>query len=133
VVEVDFDRDFRADIVVTQLFEPVALLHNETSNTGDAVRINLRGIKSHRDAVGAVVSYKLTGDLRSKQLFAGDGYHCSSQRVLSIGTGNEQKLEDVSIRWPDGTVDHYGTLSSGAEYLLLQGAGEPYRYASVEL
>ena len=80
-----------------------------------------------------MVSYELAGEIRSKQLFAGDGYHCSSQRVLSIGTGNNAKLEKVSIRWPDGTVDHYGTLFSGAEYLLLQGTDVPYRYASIEL
>ena len=136
VAEVDFDRDFLADIVVTHLFEPVALLRNDSGEAGGevggAVRISLRGIATHRDAVGAIVSYKLGGENRSQQLFAGDGYHCSSQKVLSIGTGRDEKLEEVAVRWPDGTEDVYGVLSSSTEYLLVQGFGEPYSYAPVE-
>ena len=126
VIGVDFDRDRRTDLVVTHLFEPVSLLRNETAPLGKSVRLILKGIACHRDAIGAVVDYQLSGQQRSQQLFAGDGYHCSSQRMLVIGAGMEERLNDVNVTWPDGSSDSLGDLEAGADYMCIQGLGEAF-------
>jgi hypothetical protein len=127
VAGVDFDRDRQTDVVVTHLFEPVALLRNQTSQTGDSVRLVLKGTASHRDAIGSVVTFRSAAIDRSQQLFAGDGYHCSSERVITIGTGSDEKLSDVVVTWPDGVKESFGELPVGLDYLLVQGSGEVFQ------
>jgi tetratricopeptide (TPR) repeat protein len=127
VAGVDFDRDRQTDVVVTHLFEPVALLRNQTSQTGNSVRLVLKGTASHRDAIGSVVTFRSAAVDRSQQLFAGDGYHCSSERVITIGTGSDTKLSDVVVTWPDGVQESFGELPVGLDYLLVQGSGEVFQ------
>lgn len=126
VVGVDFDRDRRTDVVVTHLFEPVSLLRNHTQETGNSVRLIFKGTACHRDAIGAIVTYQIAGQQRSQQLFAGDGYHCSAQRMITIGSGTEKLVTDVTVTWPDGLSEPLGDLRVGVDYLCVQGLGEAF-------
>jgi hypothetical protein len=51
----DFDGDGRIDVVVSALGEPAELWRNVTPNAGHWLILKLRGTKSNRDGIGAVV------------------------------------------------------------------------------
>jgi hypothetical protein len=123
----DVNRDGRVDVAMTHLYEPVALLVNRTAQAGRAVGLELKATRSHRDAIGAVVTCSVAGRTVTKHVLAGDGYMCSNQRRLSIGSGDAERVRDVQVTWPSGQVEDYGDLEPGHDYLLIEQAGQPHR------
>lgn len=63
VAVIDIDRDLLADLAVTYQEGNVSLLHNE-SQAGNRLAVNLVGLASNRDAVGALVRVTVDGQQR---------------------------------------------------------------------
>ena len=127
VVTLDADRDRKTDLLVTHLFDPVSLLVNETATANTQVKIFLHGKAVHRDAIGTRVSAKIGEQEFVQQLLAGDGFQCSNQRCLSFGVDHAGQVEELTVTWPDGSVDRLGTVKPDQDYLILQGSGEAFR------
>src|SRR5262249_13022065 len=53
VARLDCDRDGRPDLVVVHQDRPVALLMNETDLVGHRLVVELHGVQSNREAIGA--------------------------------------------------------------------------------
>ena len=102
--------------------EPYSLLINHTTEAGKGIVLNLRSTTGHRDGIGASATVTLGDRQITAQLTAGDGYMCSSERKLFIGTGNSIQVENIQVRWPSGKIENFGTLASNAEYLLVEGS-----------
>ncbi len=128
LASVDADRDGRVDVAITHLYEPVSLLINQTENSGASVSLALKSTGGQRDAIGAVVTAQVGGRTVTGQLTAGDGYMCSNQRRIRFGTGNSREINDVMVTWPAGNQEEFGTLNTGAEYLLIEGSGTAYQW-----
>jgi hypothetical protein len=126
VASLDADRDGRTDLAVTHLFDPVALLVNETAGAGTRTRFFVRGTRCHPDAIGTQIMVQIQGGSQIRQLFAGDGYQCSNERCITFGTGDADSLEEVTVLWPDGSREELGTLSSKNDYLVIQGSGQAF-------
>ena len=127
---VDVNRDGRNDVAITHMSEPLRLLVNRSESDFRRVSFKLVGIRDSRDAVGAVVRFSAAGKTRTLWCLAGDGYMCSNERVLRAGVGNAAVIEDVTITWPNGSVEPVGTLATNAGYLIVQGSGEAFQYVS---
>lgn len=128
LVTLDFDRDGRLDSLVTHLFDPVSLLANRSESKFKSVTLYLKSTSSHPDAIGARATLSLDGKTVSAQLIGGGGYQCSNQRCLHMGTGGSQEAKDLRITWPSGAEEHFGDVEVGGEYLLVEGAGEPFKF-----
>ncbi|EMI58442.1 FG-GAP repeat domain-containing protein [Rhodopirellula sallentina] len=89
----DLDSDGRKDVLVTHLYEPVAMLMNRTTNVGKTIAMTLKSTRTHRDAIGAVVTVKLRGRTMVSMLAAGDGYMCSNQRQAFLASVNSLTLK----------------------------------------
>ena len=100
--------------------------------SGNSIRLFLKGNRSHRDAIGSIVKYEVGGKARSQQLFSGDGYHCSAERVIVIGCGEARSIQNVRVEWPDGTEGAYGDLLVNQDYLFIQGNLEAYSYSTTD-
>ncbi|EMI18481.1 ASPIC/UnbV domain-containing protein [Rhodopirellula maiorica SM1] len=124
----DLNRDGRSDVLITHLYEPVAMLINHTEGSGKSIRCTLKSTRTHRDAIGAVVSITVGQRTYRSMVSAGDGYMSSNERTVSFGVGASDRVESVSVHWPSGGMQTYENLHSGAEYLVVEG--EPaFRYA----
>ncbi|QEF97250.1 ASPIC and UnbV [Stieleria maiorica] len=123
----DLDCDGRNDALITHLYEPVAMLMNRTPDPGRFIRFNLQSTRTHRDAIGAIVTVTIQGRRSVAMVTAGDGYMCSNQRTVSFGVGQAESVEEVSVRWPSGQTQAFGSLDSSNEYLLVEGS-EAFRY-----
>ena len=66
----------------------------------------------------------------STQLTAGDGYMCSIQRRLNVGTGSAENVNHVVVTWPSGAVQEFGTLESGKDYILVEGSKDAFMLES---
>ena len=57
----------------------------------------------------------------TRQLTAGDGYQASNQRQLIFGLGSAEKIDQLEIRWLNGTKQTFTDLSIDAQYIVLEG------------
>jgi len=79
-----------------------ALLYRNTGNTAHWIEFKLVGTRSNRSAIGAEVTVAF-GNGRQRQVVDGGMGFCSqNDRRLHFGLG-DQRLGQVTIRWPSGT------------------------------
>lgn len=124
VAKLDANRDQKSDLVITHLFEPVALLVNETETDHSQCRFFFVGTRSSRDAIGARVTLRTAGENRMGYLLSGDGFQCSNERCVTFGLGGMQQPCEVLVDWPDGTSESFGSHELSGDYLLIEGSGE---------
>ena len=117
----DANRDGKLDFAVTHQTEPIALLINQTPADKNWIRVKLRGTRSSRDAIGAVVELESDSWQRTSFRLAGDGYQCSNEEALHFGLGGHDG-ENVNIRilWPSGVVQTVDGLSPRREHLIVE-------------
>jgi len=122
LARIDFNRDGREDFVVSHLDSPVALVANTSTEIGHFLAVQLRGVQSSRDAVGARVTIEVGGRTRTGWLLGGDGYQASNQRQLIFGLGADEHVEKLSIRWPSGLVQEFADLAADQELIFVEGS-----------
>lgn len=120
MARLDWNRDGREDFAVSNLDSPASLVTNLSSETGHFLALQLRGVQSSRDAIGATVVARVAGRSLVKQLTAGDGYQASNQRQLVFGLADDESVDELQIRWPSGREQRFQQVSGDCEYLLVE-------------
>jgi hypothetical protein len=93
----DFDRDGRADLVVTQNGSATKLIRNSGARPG--LRVRLAGPPGNPDGVGAVVRLKFArGWGPARELHAGSGYWSQDSACAVLGTPD--RPEAIQVSWP---------------------------------
>ncbi len=122
LARIDWNRDGREDFVISHLNEPAALLSNTTDNAGHFLSVQLRGVQSSRDAIGARVTVTTGGRSRTQWLLGGDGYQANNQRQLIFGLGADERIEKLHIRWPSGLTQEFSDLAADQELIFIEGS-----------
>jgi hypothetical protein len=121
----DYDNDGHMDLAFSNSGEPAVLLHNESRTPYHWLRLELRGTKSNRDAVGAKVTVH-AGGRRIVRHRKGGGSYCSAPDPrLLIGLGAATQVDRVEIRWPSGLVQQIGPLEADRGYRVVEGQDQP--------
>ena len=123
----DFDRDGLTDVVMTNIEEPSALLLNRTDTSNHWLRLELVGITSDRDAVGAEVILRGPRQTQHAWNVAGDGYLCSNEGVVSFGLGGDEAVYHLTVLWPDGTQQSFADVAADQRILVIQGQASVYQ------
>ena len=121
MARLDWNRDGREEVVISHTGSPAALLTNETTPCGHYLTLQLRGVTSSRDAIGAICELQVGKRKLTRQLTAGDGYQASNQRQLVFGLGEATHIDKLSIRWPSGTTQTYTNVAVDTEYTAVEG------------
>jgi len=99
----DFDNDGRVDVVVSLLNGPAKLYRNITPGGNHWLALKLRGARSNRDGLGAVVRVTLPdGRVLHNQATTSVGYASSSEPLVRFGLGQHAIATRIEIRWPSG-------------------------------
>ena len=133
VARVDWNRDGREELVITHLAESATLLLNQTPITGNYIKVQLRGVSSSRDAIGATVRVYQGTRQFVQQISAGDGYQCSNQRVLLFGIGAAQTIDKVEILWPSGKQQSWHDLTPNSLITAIEGVPELHTETPISL
>ena len=99
----DFNNDGKVDLVVVPIAGAPVLLKNETATNNNWTGFSLRGTKCNRDGIGAVVTIQACGQQQSDAVRNGGSYVSRNDPRLHFGLGACDKLDRVSVAWPDGT------------------------------
>jgi predicted Zn-dependent protease len=120
----DLDRDGRLDFAVTHLDRAAAMLINEsTSSSNTFLQLELVGVQSQREAIGARVVVR-SGDQRwVAPLAVGDGFYGTNERLVHVGLGNASQVDAVEIAWPSGHQEIYRDLKPGLRYRAIEKIG----------
>jgi hypothetical protein len=97
----DFDGDGRLDLIVNNFSDRPYYFANQFPPR-HYVAFRLKGTKSNRDAIGALVKLYRADEVLVRQVHATGGYLSQSSKVLHFGLGNDDRIERVEIRWPSG-------------------------------
>ena len=127
LITLDANRDGLVDVAVSHLYEPMSLLINQTQRAGNEIALHLKSTTGQRDGIGTTVTLDLGDQNITTQLTAGDGYMCSSERRLVIGTGELTETGDIQVRWASGKEELFRGLACGADYVLVEGSSEAFR------
>jgi ASPIC/UnbV protein/VCBS repeat protein len=108
----DFDNDGDLDVAVSTVGGQLVLLENRGAS-GHWLEVGLGGFRP-----GAVVTVVLPdGRELTREVHAGSSYLSSEDPRCHFGLGNETRLSELRVRWPDGRQSVIGDL--GADRILV--------------
>ncbi len=119
----DLDNDGDIDVVVVNRDARVHVLRNVVGAQGNWVMF--RVLDAHgRYALGARV--KITTGTRHRYALVQRAYsYCSSNDPrVHFGLGKLTRVDEITVRWPDGQTEKFGSATAGKLYDLRRGSGE---------
>lgn len=98
----DFDNDGDLDLLVTNLDGPPTLLRNDTSG-GAWLTVVCEDARGGRAPIGTRVTVRAGGRTQWRDIAAGDSFMSTHDPRPHFGLGTATRVEEVDVRWPDGT------------------------------
>ncbi len=99
----DFDNDGFPDLAVSNSGGPLELLRNG-GNSNAWAGVRLRGTRSNREGIGAVLTLETDRGRQVREVKSGGSYLSSGDPRVVFGLGAGAKIRKLEIRWPSGTV-----------------------------
>ncbi|MEM7309175.1 MAG: VCBS repeat-containing protein [Planctomycetota bacterium] len=85
------------------------------------VGVDLEGVLSNRDGVGARIAARTTiGTTAHAHQAAGHGFSNTSSRTVLLGLANAAALERVTVEWPSGIVQTLVAPAAGERHAVLE-------------
>ena len=113
----DYNNDGATDVLVTACAESPVLLRNDSQATprkNSWVKIQLVGIESNRDGIGAKVWLHTHRTTQFREVTCGGSYASDSDHHLLFGIGTQETLQSIKVQWLSGhlqTIDFPKTES----------------------
>jgi hypothetical protein len=116
----DLDNDGKIDLVVSHMNEPVALLRNVAREDHHWLGVQLKRA-GHADVVGARVILEAGGRKQTRFGKGGGSYASSPDRRLIFGLGQTDRIDRLTVIWPDGKQQAWTALALDRYHVLTQG------------
>ena len=81
------------------------VIYYNNPNTNNWIKINLKGIQSNSNGIGARVEIYGAWGKQIRDVRSGDGFRNMSTLNTHFGIGTETQITQVIIKWPSGIVD----------------------------
>ena len=133
---VDWDFDGDLDVWTSNRTAPrVRFLRNDYPGEVHFVAFRLEGVEANRDGVGARVRIVYRSgpgpvEVQTRTLRAGEGFLGQSSKWLHFGLGGGKRPEilRLSVRWPGGRDEDFGSVEPDRFYSLVEGRGRANEY-----
>ncbi|MDY7092123.1 MAG: CRTAC1 family protein [Acidobacteriota bacterium] len=124
VVCFDYDQDGDIDLFVANNSGPPRLFRNDGGNDLNSTQIRLQGTDGNTEGIGAWIWVTAGGLTQVRELRAGSHFVSQSPAVAHFGLGAATQLDEVRVRWPDGTEEVARNLPVRPFLTLVQGQVE---------
>jgi hypothetical protein len=104
----DFSNSGRLDLITNNFNDSPYYFKNGFPRR-NYIAFRLRGTRSNRDAIGALVRIFVGNEIMVRQVQPAGGYLSQSSKTVHFGLGERAKVDRVEIRWPSGrqqTLEH---------------------------
>jgi hypothetical protein len=102
VAVADVEGNGNLDIVIAQNGGPPRLFRNDQRLRHSWLRIDLVGTRCQRDAGGARVEVHTPRGVLVQTMEPAMGFMAQSEKTLTFGLGEDDRVRTVVVRWPDG-------------------------------
>jgi hypothetical protein len=119
----DIDNDGDLDMLVTTTAGPARLFRNVAPRKGHWLLVRALDPALNRDAYGAVVSVKAGERTWQRPINPGTSYQCSGDPRAHFGLGDAAQIEEIRVRWPDGSSEAFSGGESDRLVTLRKGEG----------
>jgi hypothetical protein len=127
----DLDRDGSLDVIISCQRTPSAILHNETKSGAASCRLQMIGAGlSNRSAFHTSIHVAGIDGPPIRQIIGGGSFQSASDRTIHIGMGKSSTIPEITIHWPDGTLETHRDLQSG-NFVVIQGR-RPMKVTTLE-
>ena len=100
----DVDGDGDVDLLVSVRNQPIRLFINHAGGLGRAVSFDVKPTEPGAPIAGTVVDVR-AGDMQwTRDVVAGSSFKSQDQQLVHLGLGGSPLVEEVSVRWPDGST-----------------------------
>ena len=108
----DYDNDGDIDLLVNNCAERPQLLRNDTGHRKEWLTIELRGTRSNRSGIGALLEVVVGGKRRVFQAVGGGSFMAANDPRIHIGLDKVKEIDEMRIHWPSGLTDHFYKVRS---------------------
>jgi enediyne biosynthesis protein E4 len=127
----DLDNDGDQDLVVNNLNGSSFLYRNESRQRVQHhyIKINLKGVGSNVDAIGARVLVKTDSTAQLQENYTTRGFQSAIAQDMIFGLGRCHTVNEILVQWPDRTFSKLTNVNADRTIVLQQG---DHVYDSVE-
>ncbi|MFY7953099.1 MAG: CRTAC1 family protein, partial [Armatimonadaceae bacterium] len=93
----------RTDVVVNVLRGKPRLMRNNCAPDAHWIRIDLKAKRGNPQGIGSVVTVRAGGMVQRRDIRMNTGYASSSDHRPLFGLGKATTVDEVRVRWADGT------------------------------
>ncbi|MFP5490951.1 MAG: CRTAC1 family protein [Bacteriovoracia bacterium] len=116
----DLNKDGKMDLVLRNgdpgvsqnRYPAVQVFLNQQKSKNKSVTVALVGIKSNKDAIGALLKATIDGKTLVRHLTANNGA-VQSEAIVHFGLGDKTKIDELNITWPSGIVQKIKDVEAG--------------------
>ena len=120
----DLDNDGDVDVVVNNMHTRPDLYRLETrASAGNWLLLQLRGVTSNPNAIGARVTVRAGGDTWVDEVRGGGSYYSQNDFRVHVGLGRHARVDRVDVRWPNGLEEQWHDILANQSHTLREGAG----------
>jgi len=125
LVAADIDDDGKIDLIVSHLNDRGRILRNATETTGLSIRLELIGVKSNRDGIGARAILHTTAGAQIRHSVGGGSYLSSGENRLFWGIPSTAKYSKLTIIWPSGNLQEIVLTTTNDLVIIAKEGGRP--------
>ena len=120
----DLDGDGFPELFIVNMNQGPSVLKRQ-SRRANWVRLELRGIKSNRSAIGARVTIEAEGRRRMGEVSSGSSYYSQNEFALHFGLGTAKAIDRIEVRWPNGARQEWIQPPMNRTIRLVEGESKP--------
>lgn len=117
----DFDRDGDLDLLVSTNNGPGYLFRNDSA-PAHWLNVRLRGTKSNRNGLGAIVRVEAPSGRQWQMARSGSSYLSSSDLALHFGLGKDASVT-LAVEWPSGAKQLFQGVKANRRLLIDEAGG----------
>ena len=123
----DLDNDGDLDMVLNNLDDPAMIYENLTQPQARQhyLQISLRGREDNHFGLGAKVMLHYGGQQQYQELTLTRGFQSSVAPLLHFGTGEHNRLDSITVTWPNGTYQELRDVPADQKIVLDQKDAQP--------
>jgi len=119
----DIDNDGDTDLLMTSADGRAHLLRNVYSSDAHWLGLKLTDTRGPRDGTGATVEIRLADRTLTATVSPAQSYLSSHDPRVLFGLGAAESVNEIRVRWPDGTDEAFDAMEIDRYHDLVRGEG----------